>query len=186
MSGGAPVRSGGEHGARSAPEGLAPTPDGRRPEGLAPAPDGRRAAGPDRYRDGYVLTDDPARVDLDRVHRWVSVESYWATGRERAVVERSVAGARPYSVHAVGGPQVACARVVTDGATFAWVCDVFVDAEHRGRGLGGWLVDSIVEDLAALGVRRILLMTLDAHEVYRRSGFTELEPAGRYMAITPD
>jgi GNAT superfamily N-acetyltransferase len=82
-----------------------------------------------------------------------------------------------------GDQQVAFARVVTDGATFAWICDVFVDAGHRGRGLGGWLVDAIVEDFAAAGVLRLLLATRDAHEVYRRSGFEPLEGAQRFMEI---
>ncbi|MCU1431675.1 MAG: GCN5-related N-acetyltransferase [Actinotalea sp.] len=136
----------------------------------------------DRERDGYLLTRDPDRVDLDRVHRWLAVESYWATGRDRDVVERSVAGSMPWSVlH--DGEQVGFARVVTDGATFAWLCDVFVDEAHRGRGLGRWLVDSVVADLTDLGVVRVLLATRDAHEVYRRSGFVALEGGDRFMEI---
>jgi len=120
-------------------------------------------------------------VDLGLVHRWLST-SYWAAGRDEDTVARSVAGSRPYSVFA-GGGQVAFARVVTDGATFAWICDVFVAEEHRGRGLAGWLVDSILEDLAAEGVARFLLATRDAHAVYRRSGFEPLAGAVRYMEI---
>lgn len=136
----------------------------------------------DRRRDGYLLTTDPRRVDVDRVHAWLSIESYWAKGRERDVVERSIAGSIPYSVLADDG-QAAFARVVTDGATFAWICDVFVDEPHRGRGLGGWLVDSIVADLAEVGVERFVLATRDAHEVYRRSGFAPLAGPGRWMEI---
>lgn len=136
----------------------------------------------DRYRDGYVLTSDPSRVDIDRVHAWLSQESYWAKGRERAVVERSIAGSRPYSVYSQD-QQAAFARVVTDEATFAWICDVFVDEHHRGRGLGTWLVDSIVEDLSVLGVQRFLLVTRDAHEVYRRCGFVAMKGADRWMEI---
>jgi GNAT superfamily N-acetyltransferase len=136
----------------------------------------------DRLRDGYVLTTDPGRVDVDRVHGWLSHESYWAKGRERAVVERSIAGSRSYSVFA-DEQQAAYARVVTDDATFAWICDVFVDGPHRGRGLGSWLVESIVEDLAAAGVQRFVLATRDAHEVYRRCGFAALDGADRWMEI---
>jgi len=136
----------------------------------------------DRHREGYLLTTEPGRVDIARVHTWLSQESYWAKGRERALVERSVAGSRPYSVYA-RDEQAAFARVVTDGATFAWICDVFVDEQHRGRGLGTWLVDSIVEDLAAGGVQRFVLATKDAHEVYRRCGFDALEGADRWMEI---
>ena len=79
--------------------------------------------------------------------------------------------------------QAAFARVVTDAATFAWICDVFVDEHHRGRGLGTWLVKSIVEDLAAGGAPRLRLATRDAHEVYRRCGFTAMEGADRWMEI---
>jgi GNAT superfamily N-acetyltransferase len=136
----------------------------------------------DRHQDGYVLTSDLNRVDVDRVHAWLSQESYWAKGRERAVTVRSIAGSRPYSVYA-RERQTAFARVVTDGATFAWICDVFVDENHRGRGLGTWLVESIVEDLAVLGVQRFHLATRDAHEVYRRCGFVAMKGADRWMEI---
>ena len=136
----------------------------------------------DRRRDGYLLTTDPRRVDVDRVHAWLSIESYWAKGRERDVVERSIVGSIPYSVLADDG-QAAFARVVTDGATFAWICDVFVAEPHRGRGLGSWLVDTIVADLAEVGVERFVLATRDAHEVYRRSGFAPLAGPGRWMEI---
>jgi GNAT superfamily N-acetyltransferase len=137
---------------------------------------------PERRHGDYVLTSDAALVDMDRVHHWLSVESYWAKGRDRDTFDRSVAGSVPYSVHD-GDGQVAFARVVTDGATFAWICDVYVDSAHRGRGIGTWLVDVIVADLTAAGVLRILLATKDAHEVYMRSGFAGLEGAHRFMEI---
>ncbi|WP_433718135.1 GNAT family N-acetyltransferase [Actinoplanes sp. CA-051413] len=136
----------------------------------------------DRRRDDYVLTTDAARVDVGRVHRWLCDESYWAAGRDYDVVGRSIEGSLPYSVFH-GSEQVAFARIVTDGATFAWICDVFVAADHRGRGLGGWLVDSIVEDLTGRGVARLMLATKDAHDVYRRVGFTGLEGADRFMEL---
>ncbi|MEU8613181.1 GNAT family N-acetyltransferase [Actinoplanes sp. NPDC048791] len=136
----------------------------------------------DRRRDDYVLSTDAARVDVGLVHRWLCDESYWAAGRDYDVVARSIEGSLPYSVFH-GSEQVAFARIVTDGATFAWICDVFVAAGHRGRGLGGWLVDSIVEDLTDRGVLRLMLATKDAHEVYRRAGFTGLEGADRFMEL---
>lgn len=136
----------------------------------------------DRRRDDYVLTTDAARVDVGRVHQWLCEQSYWAAGRAYDVVERSIRGSSPYAVFA-GTAQVAFARAVTDGATFGWICDVFVDAGHRGRGLGTWLVDSIIEDLSGQGVARFLLATRDAHEVYRRAGFAALDGADRYMEI---
>jgi predicted GNAT family acetyltransferase len=137
----------------------------------------------DRSRDGYTLTRDVARVDMDRLFVWLSEESYWAKGRDRDTIERSVAGSSPYSVFAADGTPVAFARVVSDGATFAWICDVFVDAGHRGRGLGTWVVDSIVADLTEAGILRMLLATRDAQDVYRRSGFEALEGPDRFMEI---
>lgn len=141
---------------------------------------------------GYLLTTDPGRVDIDLVHRWLSEQSYWAKGRDRAVVERSIAGSHNYSVFEDSvyedsvhddARQAAFARAVTDGATFAWICDVFVEEQHRGKGLGSWLVESIVDDLALDGVQRFVLATRDAHEVYRRCGFAGLEGPDRWMEI---
>jgi GNAT superfamily N-acetyltransferase len=138
------------------------------------------------------MTTDPARVGVDLVHRWLSEQSYWAKGRDRALVERSIAGSHNYSVfddapHDDSGyddaRQAAFARAVTDGATFAWICDVFVAEQHRGKGLGSWLVESIVEDLRHDGVQRFVLATRDAHEVYRRCGFAPLEGPDRWMEI---
>jgi GNAT superfamily N-acetyltransferase len=138
----------------------------------------------DLTRDGYVLTADPKRVDFTRVHRWLAEESYWAAGRSYDLVARSIDGSLPYSIFTTdGAEQVAFARAVTDGATFAWICDVFVDETHRGRGLGKWMIDTIVADLSDRGILRFLLATRDAHDVYRRSGFEDLAGAHRFMEI---
>jgi GNAT superfamily N-acetyltransferase len=82
-----------------------------------------------------------------------------------------------------GDDQVGFARVVTDGVTFAWICDVFIDAAHRGRGLGSWLVEAIVEDISLHGGPRFLLTTKDAHDLYRRCGFLPLHSADRWMEL---
>ncbi|KAB1929841.1 GNAT family N-acetyltransferase [Micromonospora sp. ALFpr18c] len=134
--------------------------------------------------DGHLLSTDPARLDLDRVHRWLSTDAYWALGRDREMVARAFAGSLPFGVYRPGdGQQVAVARVVTDRATFAWLCDVYVDRAARGDGLGGWLAAAVRDHLAELGVRRILLVTNDAHEVYARVGFTPLEVPERWMNL---
>lgn len=133
--------------------------------------------------DGVVLSDDTSRVDFEAVFQWLSVESYWAAGRAAETIRRSLENARCYGVYAPGGEQIAFARVVTDSATFAWVCDVYVDAAHRAKGIGDWLMRSIVDDLTERGLNRILLATADAHEVYRRVGFESLTGADRYMEI---
>ncbi|WP_433346529.1 GNAT family N-acetyltransferase [Micromonospora sp. CA-111912] len=131
--------------------------------------------------DGYLLSTDPARLDLDLVHRWLSTDAYWALGRDRETVGRAFAGSLPFGVYRPGdGRQVAVARVVTDGATFAWFCDVYVDRVARGRGLGTWLAGAARDHLAELGVRRIVLATADAHGVYAKVGFTPVDP-GAWM-----
>lgn len=121
-------------------------------------------------------------MDLDRVHGWLSQESYWAAGRPRSVVDRSFAASLGVGVYD-GATQVAVARVVTDRATFAWVCDVFVDAEYRGRGIGTWLMAAITEHLRAQGVLRVVLATKDAHAVYAGVGFQPLAAPERWMEI---
>jgi GNAT superfamily N-acetyltransferase len=141
----------------------------------------------DRQRDdGYQLTTDPDRLDLRLVHDWLSTDAYWALGRRREVTDRSVAGSVVYGVYRPGdGRQVAFARAVTDSATFAWLCDVYVDRAERGRGLGTWMVGAVRDHLAGLGVRRVLLATDDAHGVYARLGFTPLAEPGRWMEHRP-
>lgn len=136
----------------------------------------------DRERDGYVLTTDEDRVDVDTVHRWLSQDAYWALGRPRDVVVATIAASSVWSVFAPSGEQVAFARAVTDGLTFGWLCDVYVDPAHRGRGIATWLSGEAVADLRAIGVRRLVLATSTAHAVYRRVGFT-VPAEGRYMEL---
>lgn len=130
--------------------------------------------------DGYQLCSDPQRLDLDRIYTWLSTDAYWAVGRTRDVVAKSIAGSIGYGVYRPDGVQVAFARAVTDDATFAWLCDVYVDRAERGKGLGTWLVTAVQDDLATRGVRRILLATLDAHGLYTKLGFQDVVP-NRYL-----
>jgi GNAT superfamily N-acetyltransferase len=139
-----------------------------------------------RRDDGVEVSLDRARLDVDAVTHWLAEESYWAAGRPRDVVERSIAGSLSFGVYAGPGdaPQVAYARVVTDDATFAWVCDVFVDAAWRGRGIGQWLMRVVVEELVGRrGIPRVLLATRDAHPVYAQAGFEPLDVPSRWMEI---
>jgi predicted GNAT family acetyltransferase len=136
----------------------------------------------ERERGGYVLSTDRDRVDVDTVHRWLSQDAYWALGRPRDVVEATIKASRVWSVFAPTGEQVAFARAVTDELTFGWLCDVYVDPAHRGRGLATWLSAEAVGDLRAVGVRRLVLATSTAHHVYRRVGFT-VPAEGRYMEL---
>jgi GNAT superfamily N-acetyltransferase len=120
---------------------------------------------------GIEIDDDPARVDAGAVHRYLAGESYWARGRPREAVERSLAGsARLIGAYDSDGAQVGFARVVSDGVSFAYLADVFVAAGHRGRGLGRELVREAVEHPEHRDLRWIL-GTADAHELYRSFGF---------------
>lgn len=130
----------------------------------------------------YLISTDPARVDVVAVHRWLSEESYWAAGRPFEVQRRAI----EHSALVVGaydgdGAQVGFARMVTDLATFAWLADVYVVESARGRGLGERLVRTIVEHPSVAEVRRQLLATADAHGLYRRVGFVPLTEPERWM-----
>jgi len=120
----------------------------------------------------YEISDDTGRVDLDVVHEFLAEHSYWAKGIPRDVLRRAVAGSLNLGIYTRGdGPLVAYARVVTDRATFGWVSDLFVVPEHRGRGLGRWLVRAIREHPDLQGLRRLMLATADAHALYEPEGF---------------
>ncbi|TVL90331.1 GNAT family N-acetyltransferase [Streptomyces sp. SAJ15] len=133
--------------------------------------------------DGYELSTDPSRLDIDLVHHWLSTDAYWALGRSREAVEQSVRGSLNFAVHDAAGSQVAYARVVTDSATFAWLCDVYVAPAHRGRGLGTWLAGAVRDHLAPYRLKRVMLSTLDAHAVYAKVGFAPFPDPDKLMIL---
>jgi GNAT superfamily N-acetyltransferase len=117
----------------------------------------------------YELDDDPARVDVDAVHAFLT-RSYWAEGRSRETVERLVRGAQRVVGLYHDGRQVGFCRAVSDDASVTYLADVYVLPEHRGRGLGVELVREMIDN-GPYAARRWLLHTADAHELYRRFGF---------------
>jgi GNAT superfamily N-acetyltransferase len=129
----------------------------------------------------YEFDSDLARMDLDRVHHWLSTDAYWAKGRSREALETAVRSSLSFGLFTGDGTQVAYARVVTDHATFAWLCDVYVDRDHRGRGLGSRLVGDVLAALRPMNLKRVLLATLDAHDVYARHDFTPLPAPEMWM-----
>ncbi|MFF4507236.1 GNAT family N-acetyltransferase [Streptomyces sp. NPDC001401] len=134
--------------------------------------------------EGYEISTDPARIDVERVHRWLSTDAYWAKGRPREKQERAIAGSLNFGVYeTVSGEQVAYARVITDRATFAWLCDVYVDRSVRGKNIGTAMVGAVRDHLEPYGLRRILLATADAHGVYAKLGFAPLDPPDIWMAL---
>ncbi|GAC1407227.1 MAG: GNAT family N-acetyltransferase [Novosphingobium sp.] len=126
-----------------------------------------------------TLSDDHGRLDLDRVHGWLA-SSYWSPGIARELVERACAGSHCLGAYA-NGAQVGFARAITDQATFAWIADVWVDESSRGAGLGRRMVQWFVDHPSFAGIRRIALVTADAHGVYAALGFTPLIRPDRYM-----
>jgi GNAT superfamily N-acetyltransferase len=130
----------------------------------------------------FRFSADVAEIDRDWVHRWISEQSYWAPGRSRARQDAAIDGSRNFGIYSItSNKQVAYARMVTDGVTFAWLCDVFVDPEIRGHGIGTMLIDAIVEHCRPLGLRRIALSTDDAHGLYTKFGFAPLAAAEGWM-----
>jgi GNAT superfamily N-acetyltransferase len=133
-------------------------------------------------RDELVITTDPARVDVDAVHAYLSGESYWARGVARERLERAIRHSLCFSV-LDADRQVGFARVVTDRATFAYLCDVYLLAPYRGRGLGIWLMDTVRAHPDLSGLRRWLLATRASHPFYERLGWRRADPS-LYMDIT--
>jgi len=131
---------------------------------------------------GVRISTDSADVDLDWLHPALSERAYWALGRTRDQIERSIERSWTYAA-LEGGRQVGFARVITDGVTFAWVCDVFVDELERGRGIGDLLMGTIAADPRLAGLRRVILATRDAHALYERHGFVPLVSPERWMQL---
>lgn len=131
----------------------------------------------------FEVTSDLDRIDLGVVHQWLSTDAFWAIGRTRETVERAAENSLNFGVLDRAGALRGYARVVTDRATFAWVCDVYVDPASRGVGLGVMLARSIVEHLRPLRLKRVVLSTLDAHGVYERVGFIPLPEPHKWMLL---
>ena len=132
-------------------------------------------------RDGFVISTDPERLDRESIHRFLA-GSYWAPQVPRAVVDRSIDHSMPFGLYD-GSRQVGFARVITDRATFAYVADVYVFESHRGRGLALWLMQTIQAHPELQNLRRWTLFTKDAHPLYRKVGFRDIEDPPRCMEI---
>ncbi len=127
------------------------------------------------------ISTDADRLDLDMIHRWLSEESYWAQGRPRELMQRSFDNSICFGAY-LEDRQVGFARVVTDRTTFAWLADVFILDEYRGRGYGKALVAAVLAHPELQGLRRWLLATRDAHGLYAQSGFVPVPPE-RFMEL---
>jgi len=136
----------------------------------------------EQRRGEFLVSTDPRRLDLGLVHQFLT-NCYWAKGIPREVVERSIQHALCFGIYDGSGAQVGFARVVSDFSTVAYLGDVFVLESHRGRGLGKWMMQCILAHPALEGMRRWILVTRDAHGLYKQFGFTALQSAERYMEL---
>lgn len=133
----------------------------------------------------YGISDEKVKLDINFIHSFLT-RSYWAEGIPKEVIKRSVDGALCFGVYE-GEKQVGFARVITDKATFAYLADVFIIEEYRGRGLSKWLMEVIMSHPDLQGLRRMMLATRDAHKLYAQFGFVPLTYVDRWMQIhNPD
>lgn len=128
----------------------------------------------------FTISTDRAKLDYETIYRFFNEHSYWATGRSMERIRKSIEHSLPFGVHH-NGKMIGFGRIVTDYATFAWIADVFVLPEYRGKGLGKWLMDVMVNHPELQGFRRWVLATKDAHSLYERIGFTPLLKPDRWM-----
>ena len=139
----------------------------------------------ERARDEYLISCDTSKLDLAVVHDFLST-SYWSLGLPHEVMHRAIEEALCFGLYR-GDFQVGFARVITDKATFAYLCDVFVLEAYRGKGLGRWLMEAIVNHPDLQGLRRFVLVTRDAHGLYDQFGFQPLaRPEGYMEVFRPD
>lgn len=118
----------------------------------------------------YTISTDPARLDVEAIYGFLE-RSYWANTRQREITDLSLRHSLNFGIYH-GSAQVGLARIITDYATFAYICDVFISEEHRGDGLGKWLINTVINEPALQNVRRFMLATRDAHGLYAQFGFT--------------
>jgi len=134
----------------------------------------------ERSEDGFLFSTDPGRLDIDLIHDFLSRESYWVPGIRREFVEQAIARSICFAAYE-DARQVAFARVITDGAGFAWLADVFVLGDQRGHGLGKRLIEFVLSHPDLQRIRRFMLATRDAHDLYARFGFKPLAHPERLM-----
>ena len=135
----------------------------------------------DFIKDKFYISTEKEKMDIDLIHSFLT-RSYWAEGISKEIIRRSIEGALCFGVFE-NEKQVGFARMITDRATFAYLADVFIIEEYRGLGLSKWLMEVIMSYPDLQGLRRLMLATRDAHELYKKFGFTPLNNFDRWMHI---
>ena len=133
------------------------------------------------HKDNFTISTDPARLDLDAICDFLT-RAYWAKGRPRERTERAIGNSLVFGLYD-GDKQIGLARVVSDYAVFAYLCDVFIHEEYRAQGLGKWLMQTVMSHPDLQGLRRWTLATRDAHELYRQFGWEDLQSPANWMEI---
>ena len=128
----------------------------------------------------FIISTDRSRLQISAIHKFLSEESYWAKERTREQTEKAIKNSLPFGVYK-GENQIGFARVVTDYATFAYLGDVFILDEFRGKGLSKWLMQTVLSHPDLQGFRRWILATADAHGLYEQFGFSALKVPERWM-----
>lgn len=136
-------------------------------------------------REQFTLSTDKNRLQINRIHIFLSTQAYWSLGIPLSVVESAVEGSICFGLYdeAACGSQIGYARIVTDGATFAWICDVYIEPEYRGKGLSKWMIDCLMTYPVLKNLRRICLATKDAHSLYGKFGFEVTQTPQNWMEI---
>jgi GNAT superfamily N-acetyltransferase len=135
-------------------------------------------------KDGFIISTDKTKLDIAMIHQFLSAESYWSKNIPLSIVQKSIEGAVCFGIYETAQEkQVGFARVITDGATFGYLADVFVINEYRGKGLSKWMIQCILEHPELQGFRRWMLATRDAHGLYSQFGFEPLKNPERIMGL---
>lgn len=131
----------------------------------------------------FHISTNPAKLQLNVIHKYLAQESYWAQNIPEAIVVKASQNSLNFGLYQ-NEEQIGYARVISDFATFAYLCDVFVLPEHQGQGLSKWMMQSVLAHPDLQGLRRMMLMTKDAHGLYAQFNFTPLADASKCMEMT--
>ena len=131
--------------------------------------------------DGFYISSDKSKFDLEFIHDFLSNQAYWAKGRSMDLVVKSIENSLCFGVFTKNGKQIGFARITTDFVVFAWLMDAFIDRDYRGKGLGRFLIDTIVNHNELKHVNGIGLRTNDAHKLYRQYGFDTIPDPETWM-----
>jgi N-acetylglutamate synthase-like GNAT family acetyltransferase len=135
------------------------------------------------HRNDFTISTDQEKLQIDRIHKFLSEEAYWCLGIPKTTLEKAIRNSICFGVYAKNGDQVGFARLVTDQATFAWLCDVYIEKNFRGLTLSKWLLECIATSGLTKGLRRTCLATRDAHGLYKYFGFEVTQTPQNWMEI---